>query len=304
MSSLFTPKSAQNRPRAISNGGLGGLVKTEATGRVPDGTSQLGTWPRKRQRPTPLQIYHDTDNLLVPTAPWSARSVQSSRSTWSPTTSSSFGKDTMLSTNVHKHHLSPLMSRFNSASSNLVTLETIKPPPNGGTPIELPGSLLLPSQGFPPPPATPSHGINLKRQGTDDSDFSTVPSLTTSVSTASSSDNMDLLKGLSTQHWKASPTHSSHAIVNGNANRQCSTVSKPFSAMSIEELLAGLPKCDSNTIARVWLPEMQKKCSHMKQLLQRSQECAVAPDSELKSIGNVSLAVLHHTHILTASIGH
>ena len=263
------------------------MVKIEGTEPISDGTSELGTWPKRGRRPPPLQMYRDIDNLLVPAAPWSARSTQSGRSAWSPKAQLNYGEDACLSTTSANHRLSPLISRFNSASSILVPPETIKLPPHA-TPVELPGSLLLPSQGFPPPPATPSERINLKRQDTDDSELSTVPSLTTSASTVASSDDMDLLKGLSTHHWKASTTNSGHLHANGNVNRQPSSVSKPFSAMTIEELLAVLSKYDSNTVARIWLPEMQKKCGHLKQLLQKSQANTVQSDDELKTIGNVS----------------
>lgn len=290
MSSLFAPRPAQNRRRAVSNGGLGGLVRIEATEPIADGTSELGTWPKRVRQPPPMQVYHDTDNLAVPAARWSAKSTQSGSSRWSQNTTSRLGEDLGLLANVHNYHLSPLMSRFNSACSNSVTPETSKSPLNA-TPVELPGSLLLPSQGFPPPPTTTPQRIDLKRQDTDDSELSTVPSLTTSVSTIASSDNMDLLKGLSTHHWKASASSGGHSNANVNVNRQFSSVSKPFSAMSIEELLASLPKYDSDTIARIWLPEMQKKCSHMKQLLQKSHKGAVHSDDDLKTIGRVSTDV-------------
>ena len=294
MSLLFAPRPAQHRRRAVSNGGLGGLVRIEATELIADGTSRVGTWPKKVRQPPPLQFYHDTHNLAVPAAPWSAGSTESGSNGWPQHTTSSLEEDLGLLANVRNYHLSPLMSRFNSACSNSVATETSKSPLTA-TPVELPGSLLLPRQGFPPPPIATPQRIELQRQDTYDSELSTVPSLTTSVSTITSSDNMDLLKGLSTHHWKASASNGGHSNANGNVNKQPSSVSKPFSAMSIEELLASLPKYDYDTIARIWLPEMHKKCSHMKQLLQKSHKGAVHSDDELKTIGHVSTK--YHRHV-------
>ena len=59
--------------------------------------------------------------------------------------------------------------------------------------------------------------------------------------------------------------------------------------MTIEELLDSLRSCDTNTVARVWLPEMQKRCSSMKVVLKRSQQSKDESGIDLKDVGNVSI---------------
>ena len=285
MASLFAPRPYQNRPRAVSNGGLGGFVRPDIARHE---VSEYGTWPKRgRRRPPPLEISYDNDNLLVPAPPWSAISIQSSKGTWSPNTPGSYGSDTGHVTTIRSQESTPLISRFNSATQ-LSNSRPVTPGyanlPSKIPPAELAGSLLLPSQGFAPPPATPPRLPNIRRRNTDDSDLDSVPSLTTTSSLDSSSSDMDRLKGLSTHHWKGS---TSNAVIAKTAHKT-STVSKPFSAMSIEEVLVSLPK-DPATVARVWLPEMQKKCSEMRQLLQKAQDSTYS-EADVTKLENVSTA--------------
>ena len=284
MASLFAPRPYQNRPRAVSNGGLGGFVRPEIARHE---VSEFGTWPKRgKRRPPPLEISYDNDNLLVPAPPWSAISIQSSKCTWSPNTPGSYGSDTGLVTTIRSQESTPLISRFNSATQ-LSNSRPVTPGyanlPSKIPPAELAGSLLLPSQGFAPPPATPPRLPNIQRRNTDDSDLDSVPSLITTSSTVSTASDMDLLKR-STHHWKGS---TSNAVI-ANGTNKASTVSKPVSAMSIEEVLVSLPK-DPATVARVWFPEMQKKCSEMRQLLQKAQESTYS-EADVTKLENVSTA--------------
>jgi hypothetical protein len=293
MSSPYLPRSTQMRPRAISYNGLEGFTRPEIAASCGLAASEWGTWPKTgRRKPPPLAIGQDDENLLLPAPPWSAFSLRSSRSGWTPMTPASAVSDEVQTASARSQQSTPLLSRFNSAGlhSNASSSPTTPGPnqlPAKASAIELPGSLLLPSQGFPPPPATPPRHHILRRQDTDDSETSSVPSLTTLSSIPSSSDSMDVLKSLSGHHWKTSHTHGTTAHSNGN--NKPSSVSKPFSAMSIEELLISLPSCDSNTITRIWMPEMQNKCRNMKEVLQKAHDNHALSNTELRNIGEASI---------------
>jgi hypothetical protein len=283
MSTLFVPRpDIHGRPRASSHGGLGGLVRPEdiVVKRYYDDSESM-SWPsRGRIRPPPLQITHENDNLLVPPAPWSAKSYPSNNSWTTKVPSSADGgkpsRGFQKSTPVSRFNPGGLLKSPASRPVTPITvLPSVAPPP-----VELAGSLLLPSQGFAPPPATPPRPIKLQRRGTDESDSSSLPSLAHSISTESSSDSMDLFKGLSHAHWRA------NGLTSANGHKS-SGVSKPFSAMTIEELLSSLHGCDSSTVARVWLPEMQKRCSQLKDTMQKSEDNKQS-DSTLMDVGNVS----------------
>lgn len=269
-------------------------MKTEvAVAHGEEQRSEWGSWPRRvKGRPPPLETTRDQDKLFVPQAPWSARSVPSSSNlSGSPKTPVSSGWHCQQTT---PQHLSPLVSRYNSAGLRSLPGSNPATPSNVKLPVqtqlfELPGSLLLPSQGFPPPPATPTRPLQPTRRDTEDSDLGSLPSLTTSISTVtSSSDNMDLLRGLSHTNWRAATNGDSS---NKGVNKYPG-VTKPFSAMSIDELLDCLHVCDSTIALRVWLPEMRKKCKFLKETLRIMEASKV--DSERK-LGQVSIPPLLRT---------
>jgi hypothetical protein len=277
MAALLGLDHRSGRPRAVSNGGLGGFVTLQPQNSEVSRAS-FDSWPRmKRHRPAPIEITHSNEKLLIP-ATQTPVTFQKRRSLWSPMTpvsaNAKASKIGMLD-NVSSSCL-PVSSRFENSALDDSPLPSLQ-----RTPVklpahvfELPGSLLLPSQGFQPPPYTPPRRPpELRQRDSDDSDISPTPSLGTS--SLSSGSDMDRFRGR-----KPVPA-SNPGLVSANV------VSKPFAAMSIEELFEALPKCNSFAITQMWLPAMQNQYSALKSLLQEAAEVKLHSSRELTNIGKV-----------------
>ena len=135
-------------------------------------------------------------------------------------------------------------------------------------PIELPGSLLLPSQGFPPPPATPS---KLIRRATDES--TSLPSLTTCKTTSSeSSATMGIWKHRHAPCGSPELEDLRPASTQSDAMSSVnSAISKPFNLMTIDELLEALPECNPAAVQEIWMPEMRKKFEATRAIVQNAE---------------------------------
>lgn len=150
--------------------------------------------------------------------------------------------------------------------------------------FELPGSLLLPSQGFSQlyPPATPTRPIFLN-QDPNETDVASTPSLST-PSSDSEADDMDFLRSLAPPSRRMTQTHTRGR---GNSAAHPVIPTKPFTAMSVEELLQCLPKLSSDVIANHWIPAMEQKLLEIKIMLKQATEIDHTSQKHLEQIDKV-----------------
>lgn len=306
MTSFLSPKAiTDNRPRSISNGGLGGLTVPKPVQSSAGRPIETGTWPRRKekQRPPPLKIQHNKEQLLVPAPQMSARLSQETIRSWSPATPTNSTIDAtvalMMVVNDDSWKSRVPVSRF-KISAGLPTIPANLPatpakdtPLSKTFPIELPGSLLLPSQGFSPPIFTLPQPGKLSRTDTSDSDLSSLPSLTTSSSVASA--DMALFKNMTLPTRNRRLSTSDAATSSTQSDTRPGTIGKPFTAMTLEELFAAYSECDETTITSVWIPQMQKKLQDVKSLLQDSADIKLESHQTLSNLGKVSCPTYLHT---------
>lgn len=149
--------------------------------------------------------------------------------------------------------------------------------------VELPGSLLLPSQGFPQsePPVTPSrHTFERSYSDESSSIWSSTPELS-ACSTVTALD-MDVLRSFSP---KKKPTKSS---ISSQSAASVHKIGKPFSAMTAEDLIQCLPECSPSMIANTWVPAMVREHRKIKNLLQEAATIKMDANAELRDLGAVS----------------
>ncbi|KAK5049582.1 hypothetical protein LTR84_004511 [Exophiala bonariae] len=158
-----------------------------------------------------------------------------------------------------------LVSRYNPVEPFVACLSPPQTPINAraalthSLPVELPGSLLLASQGFPqtdpisPPPS-------LHRRDTEESSLSSLPAL--SISPTTHEDDMDSLRHLTYPLRRNGrgvgtgdmPTY----VIRGQPLPDpLPKITKPLTAMNLEELLECLPKLDTTTVSDLWLPAVR-----------------------------------------------
>lgn len=282
MSPLFDQNARSTRPHAISNGGLGGFVQVEPliSDQLPGSES---TWLKRReQRPPPVDL--GIGDSVLSTSPTSASFFKSPVTPGTPWAMNTANPAAMV---MKPAKASPPVSRYNmtgrarlhpsipgtpSTRESEVTLQ----------PVELPGSLLLPSQGFPQsePPVTPSRQ-KFYRSYSDESSssLSSTPGLST-CSTVTAT-RMDVLKNFSPKMMTTKSTTSS--VSKMSIHR----IGKPFSAMTVEELIHCLPECSPAMIANTWVPAMLREYQKTKTLLQDASEIKVDANAELKDLGVV-----------------
>ncbi len=148
------------------------------------------------------------------------------------------------------------------------------------SPVELPGSILLPSQGFPQtnPPITPARDISHIRSS-EESERSSTPSLYTSSSTDG---EMDILKNLTSPQKRSGRVNTLPVSPMKNA-------SKPFTAMTVEELMQCLPELNMSTVSHSWVPAMEGELKRIKALLQEAAELRLQSQARFENFGGVSL---------------
>ena len=200
---------------------------------------------------------------------------------WTPNTPNDCVWPGVYNSEEKKVMSSLLVSRYNSAAPSE---SHHSPPETPGSvmskldpnPAELPGSLLLASQGFShSDPITPPQSLRLIRRDTEESNISSAPTLLA----LTSSDDIDMkaVRSLITPLRRndrpgenVMPTY-----IISNRNPHDTQISKPFSAMEIEELLRQLRRCNTLTIDQLWLPAMRDQIQHMAQLLNEAGEMRI-----------------------------
>ncbi|KIV82123.1 hypothetical protein PV11_04253 [Exophiala sideris] len=242
--------------------------------------SQISRPPQGRKLPPILTSSSGRDMPMTPSQ-WSAGSALGFDKPWTPKTPKEGVWPDLLTGEEKKVMSSLLMSRYNPAAPS----QSFHSPPETPSrvmsmlvpnPAELPGSLLLPSQGFPqsdqiaPPPS-----LRLIRRDTDESNISSAPSL--SSSNSSDDIDMDALRSLTTplRRNDRPGENTMPTYIIGNRNPHDAQISKPFSAMDIEELLRQLPRCNALMIDQFWLPAMQAQIQNMAQLLNDAGEMKI-----------------------------
>lgn len=225
--------------------------------------------------------------------------------------------------------LSPRMSHFSNEAcdinSQAIATSNEDWPQSERSAVELAGSLLLPSQGFPQsnPPTRPPHanershsaptGLKLARPlsvvtgSIDDpkvlhasrfnmtrfppSSKSTNPGMkghhsTTSLSCPQTKSNLDDLKVLSQEEANAGAK---------SINGRCAPPPTPLSQMSLEKLMEILPTLDAAIIAQDWLPLVLKRHKELKFILQTTQPSLNQAES-LRAINMVRGTTLKQLH--------
>ena len=281
MANLLQITTPSTRPRAVSNGGLGGFVELNQLVDQAEYTSKY-SWPKKRKKnPPPIQI--------VPYGSFTFSTTTSTSIAWrSPERSPSAS---LLSPIALTSELpSPPVSRFNAKHRSCIHPQSPQTPvtPCHRTftePLELAGSLLQPAQGFPiqsVPPVTPTKPI-LKLRTSEDSvtTLESVPGLSTSSTLA----DIDM------NHFKWSPKKKAARLVGSpTLDGATPTVGQPFSAMSAEDLLQALPDCNPEMIRSTWIPAMLREHAKFKRLLQEAANHNLQSHFELKSFGQVGFS--------------
>lgn len=286
MASFLAQRSVPRRSQKVSHGGLGGCVQIKPEEQGHEDTSKL-TWPLRRKR-RPLAV---NTNLIKP---------ERSLSTMTPTSvvlhnvAIYEGLDPPQSDEVKTARLeedivellSPMKRDEMEGGSNVFAERPQTPPtPEQTAPllVELPGSILLPSQGFPQqnPPVTPArddwHGF-----GSDVSRPSSTPSLDTSSTTDS---EMEIFKNLTSPNKRSGRANTFPASPAKNG-------SKPFKAMTAEELMECLPELSMSVVSHHWVPAMENELKKIKILLQEAAEARLQSHIELETLGSVRLSLL------------
>jgi hypothetical protein len=258
------------------------------------------TWPkRKKQRPPPIDVGID-GCLLMTTLTSTSVVMPGCRTPVTPGT-----PWTMNTTNVAvtPSRTSPPVSCNSMAGqarvyTSMPGTPSTPEPKFKSEPVELPGSLLLPSQGFPQsePPVTPARQtFGRSYSGTSSSTLSPTPALST-CSTVTATE-MDVLKSFSPMKKEAKPTTSSASTTS------VPKIGKPFSAMTAEELIQCLPQCSPSTIYNAWVPAMLREHQKIKNLLQGASEIKTNGNVELRDFSAVCvMATRKILHLLTLNL--
>jgi hypothetical protein len=296
MPPFFDQSTRSNRPRAISNGGLGGFVQVDQLiwDHVNGGKT---TWPKRRkQRPPPIDVGIDGCVLLT-TLTSTSVVMPGCRTPVTPGTSWTMNTTNAAVTDMTPSGTSPPVSRYSVAGQARIYTSMPGTPSTPeakfkSEPVELPGSLLLPSQGFPQsePPVTPARQtFGRSYSGASSSTLSPTPGLST-CSTVTATE-MDVLKSFSPMKKEAKPTTSSASTTS------VPKIGKPFSAMTAEELIQCLPQCSPSTIYNTWVPAMLREHQKIKNLLQDASEIKANGNVELKEFGAVCMTATRRFYI-------
>jgi hypothetical protein len=288
MSLLFDQSARSTRRRAISNGGLGGFVQIEQL-ICDQNHGSKSTWPKRRkQRPSPIDVGIEGSLLL---AAWTTTSLamQGCRTQATSGTLGATNAANQAVRAVTPSGASPPMSCYNVTGRARVYTSMPGTPSTPESkfnlqPVELPGSLLLPSQGFPQsePPVTPSRQTFEDRYSDESSSTSSsTPGLST-CSTVTAPD-MDVLRSFSPKKRATKSTMSSPSITSVHK------IGKTISAMTAEELIQCLPECSPAMIAHTWVPTMLREYQKVKSLLQDAAEIKMDANTELRDLSTVSI---------------
>lgn len=289
MASFFTSK--RHRWKSVPNGGLGGVVCPSEDTVGKEGIDVSPTCRSKQQtKPPPILTSSNARSVPMTPSQRSAVSAGGFQGFWSPKTPNDGVWPTSPVVEEKDVVSSLLLSRYVSAAPSEFyhslpdTPGSVLPKLNS-RPAELPGSLLLPSQGFQQSdPIAPPPSHRLLRRDTEESNTSSVPTLSTSIS--SDDIDMEALRSLTIPLRKNDRTEENTmpTYIIGSRNTQDAQISKPFSAMSIEELLEQLPHCNAWMINQLWLPAIRVHIEKMAQLLDDAGQMKIE-----SSINEISL---------------
>ncbi|KAF7502909.1 hypothetical protein GJ744_004814 [Endocarpon pusillum] len=286
MASLLPPMPVPKRnPRRVAHGGLGGCVQTGQQDRFYETYNRKMSLSRRplRGKKVPLAVNTDVENRDI------------ALSTMTPTSvvlhdDSSYGEfgnpfvDQMKAPPADGNSVelvSPIEQHESGTHSPVFVNRPQTPPTPEQTatlPVELPGSILLPSQGFPQtnPPIAPARD-HFKTFACDESRRSSTPSLDYSSSTTDS--DMDMLKNLTSPSKRAGRANTFDAP-------QGIKASKPIPAMSADELMKCLPELNMSIISHSWVPAMENELKRIKALLQEAAEVQVQNQADLGNFGS------------------
>ena len=233
------------------------------------------TWPKNRRRrkgrPAPISIIQGNDKFFIKQEVLSPTPIDDSLPI-SPRTPVLRYNPLMKTACVPINHLPPIPPPH--------TKQQLLP-----AALELPGSLLLPSQGFPQsdPPCTPARRLPcLSRSSSEESDQTWTDQIWTPASAFSSTTEIE-----DDEMPRPFPPMHLPRVAKASKLRDCEApvtpelgVGKPISSMSAEELLSELPQLDANTVKSVWVPAMLKQHERIKKLLQDA--CNVRFDASIE----------------------
>ncbi|OAP65398.1 hypothetical protein AYL99_01370 [Fonsecaea erecta] len=287
--------------KIIANGGLGGLVRAElAAGDQAQDKMDAKIVSKFRRRPPPLRISSGCEAASLSPGLAPAASSSGLGGLLTPKTPTDRRKYSLLGVDI-EGGASPLTPRYNPAAPWTPGAPLPETPASPTSPYsqitaELPGSLLLASQGFPQTnPISPPPSLRLLRRDTEESIISSVPTLSTSASTDDGT--MEALRNLTTPMRKhdrsAHSTMPSYTI--GSRVPADLQITQPFTAMTIEAMLDKLPECDHVTISRHWLPAMRSQLQQMTSLL--NEACNLKLES---SVHQALKSFSDQLHLITA----
>jgi hypothetical protein len=280
MASLFVTKPDATRQRAITNCGLGGFVTIGSLmvmeNKQGDGKA---TWPknrrRKRNRPSPISIIRESDKYFVKQEIVSP--VAENYPMRTPRTPVSRYNQLLTPSCDYNNNLPPLAMPLTPKQQII------------SSPLELPGSLLLPSQGFPQsdPPCTPARlpAQSRSRSSSEESDCVWTPGF--SVSSATDIEDDEMPKSFPLKHLPRAAKPGKPRNFSAPATHELD-IGKPISAMSTDELLMELPQMPAEAVQAIWVPAMVKQHDRIKNLLQDAADVRLDTNSELQDYGQVS----------------
>ena len=282
MASLFLSMPRYPQNRIVAHGGLGGFVypvpvvddvmQTKET-ELPD-TKRRGRV--KRRRPPPIQVETTSSESFtgLSDSQLSVSSDIDSARPWTPITPT----DHIHATSLLQRHTvtSSTTSTPTTTTCSLVSrhfpvepfVACLSPPQtpihardtfNHSLPAELPGSLLQASQGFPqtnpisPPPS-------LHRRDTEESSPSCPPA--PSISSTTHEFEMDSFRHLTyplrrNDRGGGAGDMPTYVIRGQPLPEPLPKITKPLTAMNLEELLQCLPRLDTTTVSELWLPAVR-----------------------------------------------
>jgi hypothetical protein len=244
------------------------------------------TWPlRRRKRPAVADVTRGDEDLFLSTMTPNSKALHDLASTNNSDKPSISEVKKVMSVQEAAEAISP--SSLHSPAKRVAVFANrpqTPPTPQQTTPlpVELPGSILLPSQGFPQqdPPVTPARD-KFRGRPSDESERSSTPSLDFSSSTTDG--EMDLFKNFTSPQKRSGRANTlSRAPVN--------RTSKPFTAMSAEELMECLPELNMSVVNHSWVPAMEKELKRIKALLQNAAEAQLQSQADLGSFGMVIIS--------------
>lgn len=307
MASLFSTRQAEKR-RCVPNGGLGGLVRPQ-TGTIPSDAIDVAAEPllkkpQPRRRPPPIRTSCGVaSDPKVVSQDHHGNSSIGCGGLWTPNTPTDRLRSSLLVESKLNPGSAPLISQYDPGAPRAQCYSPPETPisPLNSLPVELPGSLLLASQGFPQTtPISPPPSLRVVRRDTDDSILSSISTLSTSLS--SDADLMETIRSLTTPLRKHDRTIdiAMPPYMIGSHSAEDPGISQPFSAMSLEDLLEHVPEGNPAALTQLWLPAIRAQFQRMIGLLNEVSELKIESSLEQIAFHKVSLLRQERRAIVTS----